>query len=440
MDKKFLYILAYFLFFNASFVFLVPPFEANDEPYHLEYINYIVKNSSLPNQLNEKEKVNIEGHQFPLYYIFAGSLIKLIWGNSPVNFSLIYNKKHFTAGGTESLVPVFNHLYNNPFLDSESKTKFYFLRMLSLSLAALNLFFIYKIASLFFHNNKAVLLCVFFAASLPQFIFISSTISNDNLANLLSSAAIFTFLKYLKKPSLKSVIVFGILFSLCIITKKTLFFLIPAVFLSLVYSFYKKTIHKKSVFAFLFFAIALAALVSGWFFYRNYIQYNDIFLSEIEKLTVPMHYSPKPIYSLYFLYPFIPGLFGSFIGVFGWMNAAIPLFAYVIYFFIFLLCVAGIIKNKSFKKLSPEKIFTLSSILICLAGIVYYNLSYSQHQGRFLFPVLALIAAGTTAGLQKLLEKNFNKAKTFLYAIFVLVNFVSVYVIYRFYYIENNYL
>ena len=93
--------------FSIVFVFLIPPFEANDEPNHLEYINYVVKNSSLPNQLNEKEKVNIEGHQFPLYYVASAALVKLIWGNSPVNFSLVYNKKHFSAGGPESLVPVF---------------------------------------------------------------------------------------------------------------------------------------------------------------------------------------------------------------------------------------------------------------------------------------------------------------------------------------------
>lgn len=445
MKKAYLYILAYFLVAGIVFVFLIPPFEANDEPNHLEYINYIVKNSSLPNQLNEKEKVNIEGHQFPLYYFVTASVVKLVWGNSPVNFTLVYNKKHFSAGGPESLVPVFNHVNNNPFPDNDSKIKFYFLRLLSVAFSLINLFLLYKIAQLFFKDYRVVNLCLFFAASIPQFLYASSIITNDSLANLLSTAAIYTFLIFLKDSSLKRIIIFSLIFSLCLLCKKTLFFLIPSVVISSAYAFHigkiTKTIFiKLSTSLFIF-----TVIVAGWFYYKNLIVYNDILLSDIEKITVPMHYDPKSIFSLYFLYPFIPGLFGSFFGVFGWMNVAMPFFVYVFYFLITAASVIGIVRERFTKKLTPLKLFFMLSIVICFAGIVYYNLSYTQHQGRFLFPVLSIISVCFVWGLESFfsgIKRDFlNKSilRT-LYISFFLIVLISVYVIYRFYYIQNNYL
>lgn len=445
MKRTYLYILAYFLISSTIFVFLIPPFEANDEPYHLEYINYIVKNSSLPNQLNEKEKIHIEGHQFPLYYAVSASLIKIIWGNSPVNFSLTYNKKHFSAGGTESLVPVFNHINNNPFADNKSKLEFYFLRLLSTLFAVTNLFFIYKIAKLFFLNRKLANLCLFFAASLPQFIYASSTITNDSLSNLFSSASIYLFLVFLKDSSFKRIVIFSLVFSLSLLCKKTLFFLIPSVIISSAYALHigkiDRNIFIKLSSSILFFTI----IVAGWFYLRNHFMYNDILLTEVEKITVPMHYDPKSIFSLYFIFPFVPGLFGSFFGVFGWMNVAMPFFVYVFYFILSALSVAGIFQQASFKRITPQKIFIICSLLICFAGIVYYNLSYSQHQGRFLFPVLSLITVCAVYGLQSFLNliKKDILNKTVLriiYICFLVINLISVFVIYRFYYIQNNYL
>ncbi len=430
---------------SVVFVFLVPPFEANDEPYHLEYINYIIKNSALPNQLKENEKVNIEGHQFPLYYIVGASVVKIIWGNAPVDFHLIYNKKHFSAGGPENLVPVFNHVENNPFPDNESKVKFYLLRLLSIFFSIINLFFIYKISKLFFEGNRLVNLCLFFAASIPQFIFVSSTITNDTLANLLGTLSVYAFLIFLKDSSLKNIIIFSLFFSLSLLCKKTLFFLIPAVIISSAYAFHIKRINRDTLIKLSASLLIFTIIISGWFFYRNFIIYDDVLLSNIEKITVPMHYDPKSIFSLYFLLPFIPGLFGSFFGVFGWMNVAMPFIVYVFYFLFTAAGVIGIIKNFSLKKINPDKIFITCALIVCFAGIVYYNLSYTQHQGRFLFPVLSLICICLIKGLQKffLVFKKDVLNKNILRAIcicFFLINLLSVYVIYRFYYLQNNYL
>ena len=45
-------------------------------------------------------------------------------------------------------------------------------------------------------------------------------------------------------------------------------------------------------------------------------------------------------------------------------------------------------------------------VMICFAGVVYYNTLYNQAQGRFLFPVLPLIAVLVTLGLQTLLSNR----------------------------------
>ena len=49
-------------------------------------------------------------------------------------------------------------------------------------------------------------------------------------------------------------------------------------------------------------------------------------------------------------------------------------------------------------------VFGALFVLACGAGIIAYNLTYSQPQGRFLFPVLSLLAIALSAGLRELLR------------------------------------
>jgi hypothetical protein len=60
------------------------------------------------------------------------------------------------------------------------------------------------------------------------------------------------------------------------------------------------------------------------------------------------------------------------------------------------------------------------SIGSCFAGVVYYNTTYSQAQGRFLFPVLSLIGVLVALGLQALLA-HFRRRSARLLALGLIV-------------------
>jgi len=206
---------------------------------------------------------------------------------------------------------------------------------------------------------------------------------------------------------------------------------------------YKKKISYKTCIQLILSFSVSVSVCAAWFYFRNIQLYNDVFLSSIEMQTVPYYVDVKSIFSFYLLYPFIPGLFGSFWGVFGWMNVALP---FLIYVLLFLFCASIVLfslKKITLLKFSNEKIlFAVLSIVFCLMGVVYYNLSYSQHQGRFLFPVISFISIFLVYGIKNAAEK-FKREKLIYVSIvifFVLIDVISLVTIERFYYDLSKYL
>jgi hypothetical protein len=432
----------YFLLFGLALVFLIPPFEANDEPDHLNYINFIVSKKSLPVQTIDSMKVNKEGHQFPLYYLSASGLQFLLGGNS-ISYNVIGNKKNINFGGKESLVPVYNHTYQEIFSSYKDKTSFYLLRVFQVLISLINLVVIYKIAGFYFHDEKFKLLTAFIAGAIPQFAFVSSYINNDTLANLFSSLIIFSFLNFLKVKSLKSIVLFSLILAVSLLIKKTMFFFLPVIMLVSFFAIANKQLNLKTFGVKLASILLFIAVISLWFFLRNMNLYNEAFLSQTEMSTVPFYVDVKPLLSSYFIYPFIPGLFGSFWGVFGWMNVALPFFVYVLLFLFVSLNFFFLLRSYNLKKLFNVKVlFAILSVIFCLGGVVYYNTIYSQHQGRFLFPVLPFIVIFLIYGIKAISEKTQRKnfAVVASVLLFVVIDVISLFTIYRFYYDPNNYL
>lgn len=430
------------MFFGLALVFLVPPFEANDEPDHLNYINFIISKKILPVQTVDSLKVNKEGHQFPLYYLTGFGLQYLFGGNS-ISYNLIGNQKNINFGGKENLVPVYNHTYKEIFSSYMDKVIFYSLRIFQVVISLVNLFVIYKIAGFYFSDEKFRLLCAFIAGAIPQFAFVSSYINNDALANLFSSLIIFSFLNFLKEKSLRSIIFFSLVLATSLLIKKTMFFFLPVIILVGLFALINKEIDfrtfGKKIITILFFVV----IISSWFFIRNLSLYNDIFLSGIEMLTVPFYVDIKPLLSFYFIYPFIPGLFGSFWGVFGWMNVALPLFVYALLLLFVSINFLFLVKKYNVKFLFHTKIlFAVLSVVFCIGGIVYYNTIYSQHQGRFLFPVLSFIVIFLVYGVKTISEKIQKENLVIITSVvlFVVIDIISLFTIYGFYYDPNNYL
>ena len=124
-----------------------------------------------------------------------------------------------------------------------------------------------------------------------------------------------------------------------------------------------------------------------------------------------------------------------------------PAYVYTIYLIFFIFCLFGIFydicrKKEYLKDINIILLFIM--ILSCLGGIIVYNLIYNQPQGRFLFPVVGLIAVLVAKGIGSVLSRIIPKfVNWILYSlIIVLLLFIDSLVIIRvidFYYNINNY-
>jgi len=218
----------YFIIFSLLYVIIIPPFETSDENLHLQYINYVSKFGDLPNQyegMRDSSKFVGQGHQHPLYYILMGAVVSLLSGDGKVDVTPEFNKNHIWGGGTEGAVPVFSHT-GNDFKSDSDKNLFYLFRIFSVLFSFINLFFIYKIALTVLKDSKLAYLSMFLAASLPQYQFLSSAITNDNMTAMFATISVYYLIMIFGNPEkTKNFLLFGLFFGLGLLTKKTLMFL-----------------------------------------------------------------------------------------------------------------------------------------------------------------------------------------------------------------------
>jgi 4-amino-4-deoxy-L-arabinose transferase-like glycosyltransferase len=228
----------------------------------------------------------------------------------------------------------------------------------------------------------------------------------------------------------------GIILGLSLITKKTLFYLIPGIFIIYFYLFFSSgknfAVVKQILISFL-----IVLLISSWFFIRNKVIYSDILALQMERSTMQSLIKEKSIFSFYFITPFSPSIVRSFIGVFGWMNLPLHTSIYIVYLIPMLSSVAGLYRY--LKSKDKQFVYVYSLIIffaICLGGIIYFNLTFTQSQGRYMFPVLSSISLLFTIGITTIIKK-YKISEIMIYIItvfFVITDLLSIFTLYNFYY------
>ena len=201
MKKLFYAILLYYTLFSSFFVILTPFNESPDEIFHLQFINYISKYKTLPDQyegLIKTEKFVGQGHQYPLYYVFTGTLNYIFNPDKEIITNITPNKLHLWNGGTSGKVPVYCHLDIEEIPDTNDKVLFYLFRFLSVVFGLINIVFVFKISKLIMGDIIWSLMPPFFVATLPQFLFISGAVNNDCLANMFSTTCFYFIIKIMK--------------------------------------------------------------------------------------------------------------------------------------------------------------------------------------------------------------------------------------------------
>jgi 4-amino-4-deoxy-L-arabinose transferase-like glycosyltransferase len=305
---------------------------------------------------------------------------------------------------------------------------------------------VYLLAAEFGLHACSRLIAAFFVASLPQFAFISASVNNDNLAITLTTLATLLLVRLLRAPasSRRSFLALAVVIGCALLTKKTTLFMLPTTLAVFGAVALRQRGERWRAAANVALALLAVVAVAGWAFARNQWLYGDALGNRMEARTLPGLVDHKALWSSYWHATFAPRLAQSFVGVFGWMDVRLPSIAYAVYAALGAIALVGVVATA--RRPRQRSLIGVAAALIvsCGTGVVWYNLSYTQYQGRFMFPVLGPIAVLTATAAKSFAARAHEQALRralagVLVVALVSIDLVSLIVIYRFYNAPRHY-
>lgn len=419
-------IIAAFLVIGALFAFRVPDWQAPDEPPHYNYIAQVAAgdllpviemgdwnnayletlkaNDFAPEYLQELDTVQYEDHQPPLYYWLATPFFLLSDGNLQV------------------------------------------IRLYSVFLGAITVALTFAIAREVFPERSEIALgAMALFAFLPQNVHILASVNNDALADVMIAILLLLCIRYLKGknvPLWQIGFVMGIIF----ITKTTAYFM-AGVILVVIFLRWQQNQERDGLSLlknYVYFGIS-SAIFALAYWGRNIVTYgfpDFLGLKAHDEIVVGQLRTADYIADIglsQYWQTAIETSFNSFWGKFGWMEAnmgdALPFVIWGIVA-LMILAITGlifyVIRRGDTEKPSAAIGITLSLVMfLALAQFVYYNLTFVQFQGRYIFAGLIPFAIGMVLGVDTWRKQFFGRWSWLTIAIFLLFVPLDLYLIWR---------
>lgn len=375
------------------YVVYTPPWQAPDEPAHYNYIRALAEERSLPvieegdydqeylGRLTSQKfppqlsvaPLRYEDHQPPLYYLLAVPVYLLFHG---------------------ALIP---------------------LRLLSGALGLLLLTVVHRLARALFPDRPFLALAATaLIALLPQHVAMSAAVNNDMLAELLLATVLWLAVRPNPRPW-----PLGAVVGLALLTKTTAYVALPVGLLALWWDGARTNAdaarpHPARYAAaqtgrMLFAALLLAgpwlirnATVYGWTDPLGLARHNAVVQGQPRTAEWLAQYGPLGL-----ALRFLRTTFQSFWGQFGWMGVPMHPPVYLALAVLSALLGWGFLAwwlDRRRPRLTPLQrrgalLLTFSAALTFLS-FLWYNLTFVQHQGRYLFPALVPLALAGALGLE----------------------------------------
>ncbi len=394
-----LIIIAYLLI-GLQYAALTPRWQVPDEPAHYNYIREIVETKSLP---------VLEEHEYLQDYLGELTALKF-----PPELSIDPLKY-------ESWQPPLYYLLAAPiFLISNGGLLP--LRLFSLLLGAGVIVFACLAGREAVPDRPLVAVTAAgFIAFIPQHIAMMAGINNDSLSELLIAVGLWLTLRIHSRRSEISDWRFGLLgfvIGLAFITKSHAYLLAPVAGIMLLLKWRDEGRGEWRAFARRAAIVFIPALIiGGWWWGRNLsvygwpdfmasIRHDQVAADQPRTIDWITQYGQTEV-----VRRFLETTFHSFWGQFGWMGVPMPeKYYWALGVFTaglvlgFGLWALGIVRNRNSQFIIGNSqldavILLLISALLTLGLYLYYNLTYVQHQGRYLFPTLVPISLAASLSL-----------------------------------------
>lgn len=393
-----------FFLIGLSYLYASPHFESPDSSFHTGVIKWIAETGTLPVQsANHEYMYGHEGSQPPLYYL----LMALVWSAFDTSdFDDFYQPNPLVFIGYPERLGNRNTIFyrqpHPPHLSGTSLT-LYVIRLLTLGMGTVTVYAVYRSARTVMPKRVGfAALATALTAFNPQFLFISTSVSNDNLVIMLASLIIWQTLVMLRDGfQTRRSLILALLASLTALAKLNGLVMLPMVSLAGIWLAWR-TRNIRGLMTLGGLMLGFGLVIAGWWYWRNLMLYQELF--GVGALIA--NYGGRSITLERLLIDEFTGFRQSYWGLFGWFSIFTHRIHYLAMDALTLLSAAGLIV---FLAQNRRKTFTLTAsgfLGIAVAGswIVYfwYNFQTTSSQGRLLFPYIASISILMAMGLSAL--------------------------------------
>lgn len=388
---------------------VTPIYEPTDEIRHFRYVRHLAVYRALPIQSADGPRA--QSHHPPLYYAL-GALAS--WW-VPISQEVYYEpprNPHWTSQYEEVSVDNKNQYIHGTEEDLPYRgvaLAVHLVRGLSVLIGLGAVWLTFQLGRETFPDRPAFALGgAAIVAFNPQFLHLSGAVGNDVPAALWGAAVLLTCVRLVRRgPALHRDIVLGILFGLALLTKLHLLALAVPVGVGYVIVGWRsrrwQTLVRGGAVILL-----LTALISGWWFWRNYALYGDpTGMTKVNELWE----GRSPTGNWWALWQGLPHLWSSLWGRFGYGQIPLHRGAYTGLLAFCLLGLTGhLVPRASGDRSAPLLVLAVVPLVYLFVVCYYILIQPAGAMGRFLFPALPAFALLTISGLGRCFPRSWDEA------------------------------
>ncbi len=298
------------------------------------------------------------------------------------------------------------------------------LRLMNLLIGAVTVALAYGIGRLLWPGRSwLALLVAAFVALLPQHLALLASVNNDSLAELIIAAILWLIIRQTQGEAEASAgriwLYSGVLLGLGFLTKATVYIMAPVLTLALLWHYQSRQwtiplLVRNGLFVFEpAFMLGLAWWVRNLLVYPGFDPlatraHDNIVVGQVRTAEWLATYGVAGTTQR-----FLQTTFQSFWGQFGWMGVVMDRRIYLLLLLFSLAVLAGFLWALAswWRRAGDANSVSRGSALILAATFIFsllvylgYNVTFVQHQGRYLFPALIPIAVAVAIGLKSWLR------------------------------------
>jgi hypothetical protein len=412
-------ILGAFFILSIIYARATPILEASDELWHFGMVDYLADNRALPVQDPTIETTyRQEGSQPPLYYTLAAILVS---GVNRDDFESLLEYNPHAQVGNPGAVGNKNILLRdslNPPYEGTVQAVF-MIRGLSILLASVTIFAVYA-TTIQISGPSYAMLAAGLTAFNPMFLFISSSVNNDNLVTALTSLIIWqvVVMGWHGFKLWRSILI-AVLIALASLSKLSGLVLIPVVLFAAGYIAYRDDKQREFVTLLVLIGVAWAA-IAGWWYVRNILLYGELFGTQ---MMVQVAGPRAGVFTPLTLINEFEGFRISYWGWFGGLTILTFPWFYWLTDALTVIAIIGLVLalRKSLPYIMRDmqeygRVFAVTDLLnmywlyaaavfaatvaLGLIGVITWTAQTYASQGRLLFPFIVGISALLASGLQ----------------------------------------